>query len=130
MTPVRQTIHGIGGNCFAACLATIFDLPLSEVPHLFGQSGGKSIWTQQQWDAVRLFGWERGREATWLDPDNEEDSPLIRILNESQVPTIATGPSMAGDFGHCVVMQNGKIVHDPAGCCGLKGPPWLYILFQ
>jgi hypothetical protein len=33
MTPVFQTRFGTDGNCWAACLATVFDVPLSEVDH-------------------------------------------------------------------------------------------------
>jgi hypothetical protein len=38
MLPQKQTIFGEGGNCFSACIASICDLPLSEVP-VFGEHG-------------------------------------------------------------------------------------------
>ena len=33
MKPVDQTIVGDGGNCFAAALASVLELPLAAVPH-------------------------------------------------------------------------------------------------
>lgn len=34
MIPVLQTRHGLGGNCLAACLASIFEVPLESIPEL------------------------------------------------------------------------------------------------
>ena len=39
MTPVMQTRTGKGGNCFQACLASLFDLPLEEVPDFCNMPG-------------------------------------------------------------------------------------------
>ncbi len=32
MIPVYQTVHGPRGNCYAACLASILEVPLAELP--------------------------------------------------------------------------------------------------
>lgn len=130
MTPIYQTIGGIGGNCFQACLASVFDLPLDACPHLFQNTPPDGIWTQGQWDAVVEFSELHGRDAVWLDPDIESDRGCIReIMKGDTTPCIATGKSPSGDFGHNVVMLNGTMVHDPALGMGLAGDAWIYFVF-
>ena len=34
MIPVYQTTFGINGNCFAACLASVFEIELLKIPNL------------------------------------------------------------------------------------------------
>lgn len=35
MTPVFQSVRGVGGDCWRASIATILDLPLEAVPHFY-----------------------------------------------------------------------------------------------
>lgn len=45
MTPVLQTIVGKDkGNCFAACLASLLDMPCDEVPNFIGDDPGGGYW--------------------------------------------------------------------------------------
>lgn len=54
MKPVFQTRFGKEGNCWAACLASLFEVPLEEVDHC---SGNHEDWLQNttKWLAAR--GW-------------------------------------------------------------------------
>ena len=94
MRPVDQTLHGINdGNCFAASVASILELPLGAVPHTFGVNDAFLRWL-----AVH------GLSATLYDA-------------AGYVPrgySIAAGPSLrfAGRM-HAVVAFDGKVVHDP-----------------
>lgn len=130
MTPQFQDLVD---NCFQACVASIMDLPLAEVPHF--QEGVMALmdhlWTQERWDAVIRFGEKHGYEAFWLDPDLESDKPLIPRLHDSELFYLATGKSPLGKFGHCVVWYKGRMVHDPRhNGEGIDGEPWLYIAFE
>lgn len=35
MTPVKQTVSGHRGNCMSACIATLLDMPLKDVPNFW-----------------------------------------------------------------------------------------------
>jgi hypothetical protein len=129
---VYQTIHEFpNGNCFQACVATIFGVPLEVVPHFFaGHAGNNTPMTQEEWDAIRFFAMERDCNAFYVEMPEEPD--LLEKLLSSDLDYVAIGPSYAGDWGHCVVGCKGKFVHDPAGDYGrfLAGKPWLYIAFE
>ncbi len=128
MVPVMQTIGGIGGNCFQACVASVMELPLEEVPHFFeGSNGG--LWTQEQWDRVQDFAVSKLYKVTYIEMP--EEPALADRLHATDLHYVAFGPSPAGTFGHCVVWHEGKMVHDPAGRnCGLAGDPWLFVVFE
>ena len=132
MTPVFQTDYRIpGGNCFQACVASIMELPLQEVPNFLKESDG-GPWTQPQWNAVKEFAKQRDYEVCWLDPDIPDDVGNIEVLKQSGLHYVATGCSPRTDNGHCVVGAGGVTVHDPmanVGGCPLVSDPWLYIFF-
>lgn len=123
MKPVLQTIttvdpaKGIFGDCFRACIASILELPLDDVPH-FVQIGltphpddpqplaeGNSDW----WYYLR--DWLRPRGLIYFDIPAGEDAPdaLISALGYHTI----TGLSPRGDWQHVVVGRGGEIVHDP-----------------
>jgi hypothetical protein len=48
MRPVDQTTFGHpGGNCFSACVASLLELRIGEVPYFMDESGGRPKWFQQ-----------------------------------------------------------------------------------
>lgn len=128
MIPVLQTIRvAPNGNCFPACIASIFEISIDDVPHFFAGSAGTDLWTQAQWDAVKAFAESRNHVATWIDPETE--SEFAARLEASDLYYIAFGDSITG-VGHCVVMRKGEYVHDPMGRKFLTSKPWLYVLFE
>lgn len=130
MTPIYQDKID---NCFQACVASILNLSLNDVPH-FQKDVMKSSdhrWTQERWNAVVKFGEDNGYNVFWLDPDIESDGILIDRVHNSELFYLATGNSPLGRFGHCVVYYKGRIIHDPLkNGNGLQGEPWLYIIFE
>jgi len=103
MKPVDQTkLHdpenGILGNCLAASLASLLELPLSEVPE-FEDMMGKSDWFQALTDWLKELGFtllEWREEAwTWL--------PGYYLAN---------GISERG-LSHTVVYKGDALAHDP-----------------
>jgi hypothetical protein len=91
------------GNCFEACLASIFDLELSEIP-LFKSVG----WFPEFYNWLRVGGYEfQGtlKPEDVLSYDKGIDGYFI-VAGESP-----RGRHIKG--GHAVVFKDGKIVHDP-----------------
>ena len=103
MTPVMQTETGKYGDCFPACLATVFDIALSEIPNFHRLSDGdEKLW----WAAVRDWLYPRGFGLiTIAIPDLEWLSSVEGYL-------IVYGQSPRG-LSHATVWRDGKMVHDP-----------------
>lgn len=104
MTPVNQSklyhpegIHN--GDCYAACLASLLELPLWMVPP-FEQMFGRGDWRERTnvW-LERLFGSELVR----TDGHNPQHLPRFYI---------ASGPASRG-VHHSVIYEGGALVHDP-----------------
>lgn len=103
MNPVDQTTFGHpGGNCFSACVASLLELSIADVPYFMDEPADE--WTK------RLDAWlaPRGFYAVHfnVDPkycDEEKAWPKgFYILN---------GKSPRGD--HAVVAHGRETVHDP-----------------
>ncbi|WP_158810444.1 hypothetical protein [Beijerinckia sp. L45] len=104
MIPTRQTIFVATsangrGNCMAACLASILEVPLKQVLDTAS-------------DAVR-DDWY-GNIQTWLG-----DRGFRLVVIEPTDPRLAgsysigVGPSPRGAFNHTVVCKSGVMVFDP-----------------
>jgi hypothetical protein len=129
MTPTDQEFmhlpeQGQQGDCMRACLASVLDLPIAEVPH-FAQldaEGNGNFWLMVA-EFCRARGYAfvmmRGR-IVWA---------------EDAIHHIISGPSPRDPAGHhAVVGRNGQILHDPhPSRAGLAGDPaeWdLYLLVR
>ena len=104
MIPLFQTRFGkIHGNCYQACLASILELPLVDVPDFCNQYINEEWltevikWTQETCDLSYIsVDWTKTAEI-WL-------KDCWHIMN---------GKSPRGNFVHSVVGYSGKMVHDP-----------------
>ena len=124
MTPVYQTHFsrdGDKGNCWQACLASLMQCLISEVPDARYSSDG-----------------------TWFDITNEwlksKGFELVTIGGRRKLPdggfasydappgwAIACGQSPRGQWGHAIVVWDGKMIHDPhPEGIGIKGFPDTY----
>jgi hypothetical protein len=99
--PVDQTVRGKYGNCFAACMASIFELSIEDVPQP-DPNNRASFWsTWRKWLA------ERNLYAAHIYCTDEH--PLTGVR----------GYYIAGiewddrEDGHAVVGKDWAIVHDP-----------------
>lgn len=112
MRPVDQTMFGHtpphdAGNCLQACIASLLELPLDDVPHFVADGDG---W----WSA--LLDWLRCR-GFWV-AETVDPSPGLGF---------AGGKSPRGDWGHAVVTDGPDIAHDPhPSRAGLDGAPTEY----
>lgn len=104
MTPVKQSklyqgdgIHN--GNCFAACLASLLDLPLWMVPP-FEDMFARGEWRQRvdEW-----LGKVYGLKIVLQEGHFIDDLPEFYI---------ASGKSPRGVM-HAVIYSHGELAHDP-----------------
>lgn len=119
MTPVSQEFmhdpaNGLHGDCMRACLASLFDLPIADVPH-FAQiaADGKGDF----WDGITSFCRARGFSFVIVKGEF--------VWAEDNVYHIISGPSpRAAGVYHAVIGLNGKIHFDPhPSRSGLAGTP-------
>lgn len=101
-----------GGNCVAACLASLLEIPLSEVPDFDMRRNCES----EDGEDWRLFfgAWLEERFGLTLVsvdiPREDDDQELCGWWAE--VEMMLGGPGPRG-VGHCVVARGDQIVHDP-----------------
>lgn len=103
MKPVMQTRLGADGNCFEACIASILEIPLEEVPDLGGAA------TPEKWATI-INVWLAKRGLQYVELDYQEDGDALwRCISTYH---IIIGHELRGVY-HAVVGKNGKPVHDP-----------------
>jgi hypothetical protein len=91
------------GDCFRACVATIFDFPIEDMPNFWEQTQDP----HEFWMLVDV--WVRGHlHHTCLTFSLSPEHTYLR----ADVVCIATGNTKRTTEEHCVVWKNG-IVHDP-----------------
>ena len=129
MTPVKQEfIHdpsnGVYGDCQRAVIASLLDLPLTEVPHFLGLAKNN---TELYWYMIQEFLREKG--YAWLTIPANSGAAFFGAVAESVYHEIS-GPSPRGQgITHAVVGCDGTIMFDPhPSNAGLSGEPseWEY----
>jgi len=96
MIPVDQTLFGVpGGNCFAACVASILELDICEVPYFMQDNRWKPRF--KEWIA-----YEQGKHIEFYPLDGKWFPPQIYIMH---------GTSPRGN--HCVIADGSRIIFDP-----------------
>jgi hypothetical protein len=100
MRPVDQTTYGaLDGNCFSACVASILELPIEDVPPFVIYGG----------DWARYF-------SRWLAARDLAMTYYNAMRGDRSPPgfSIAGGPSKRfGGRKHACVALDGIVVHDP-----------------
>lgn len=109
VTPVFQTKHGEGGNCWQAATASILGLDLDEVPDFVQQENPD--------EAYLDFLQSQGFICAKLQPSSWDCYYL------------AFGPSIVTGRKHVVVARNNKLVHDPhQGRNGLRNVEYINLI--
>lgn len=122
MRPVDQTTFGHpGGNCFSACIASLLELPIEEVPYFMDESDGRAPWDEQ------LDAWLETRGFYALHFNIQDPARMLWPKGYY----IQVGKSPRGD--HAVVARRSDMVHDPNpardGLVSLEGFVLLVPLF-
>jgi len=103
MIPVNQTRTGNAGNCFAACLSSILEVPLNQVPD-FGMEDDETFLS-------KLARFLLIRDLYYVQvPPND---PILKAMwKYGDAYHTVEGVSPRGGL-HACVGRNGKIVFDP-----------------
>lgn len=111
MKPVVQTdLTFKTGNCGEACIASILEIPLSDIPifHNSEKEQDGETYCRNLRKFVQQFG------LSYIDVEFNDAHDPKDFLKDCWV--VATGPSPRGTeewHKHAVVWRNGDIVHDP-----------------
>lgn len=105
MIKVDQTTFGMpGGNCFSACVASLLELPTSDVPYFMGNTEKEG----EEWF---------GRFEKWIKPHGFYPVIFELLDGNKWRPSglhILSGKSPRGDFPHSVIADGEEnIIHDP-----------------
>lgn len=93
------------GDCQRAVIASLLDLPLSEVPHFLAESDHTAFGF---YSLIEDFLDACGFEMAW------NATPIYHLRTGQDVYHQISGPSPRGEgVWHAVVGLNGSIVHDP-----------------
>ncbi len=125
MTFVEQSVLGApGGNCVAACVASILGLTLDDLPDLSPEGverrsaeGGlppaPGGWDPQDW-AVAEFVRERGLDVAAISPWCMEGGPYgFGRLDLSGLSIASAWSHRVPGCGHAVVALDGELLWDP-----------------
>jgi len=104
MKPVFQSRFGKGvGNCFQACVASIFEMDLWEVPDFC------NIYPNDRWQQ-EYHAWLNKRGLSVLPISLESVSTDDYRFRDAEL--IVSGLNADG-VGHSTVWCNGKMIHNP-----------------
>lgn len=119
MIPVKQTkLHNPpvqNGNCFAAVIASILEIPIEEVLPV------EDMFEQYDWH-VRLFCWLKERGWIWRTAwefqqfyQHGSGGDFIKQEMIKDKPYLVTGMTnrFEGKVAHICIYMNGEMVHDP-----------------
>lgn len=106
MKPIKQTRIGSKGNCFEACIASILELKINDVPDL------NAFEENCEWVPL-LNKWLSRYDVCYIEC-NIERNDMDSFFKDRNFYYILIGKtSRSEDILHAVVGYNSKIVHDP-----------------
>lgn len=120
----RQSEDDVGGNCFQAALASLFELELAEVPdfcNIYPLEGDEWWYAYVEWLNARGLS---------VVPINLKASRSISLLDREfrNCILLVQGPNKDG-VQHCVVYKNGKPLHNPNPHCKGITPEFVDVIF-
>jgi hypothetical protein len=116
VTPVYQSRHGPGGNCYEACVASLTGIPLDAVPDL-----GHDGWAARLRGFLAGYGWS----VRFAKGDG-------RPLSEQADPPggyAVVGQRVLNGHVHAAVTRGGVLVHDPSPRPFAR-PSWPVVLWS
>lgn len=114
MIPVDQSLFGLGGNCMAACIASILEVPLDAVPCApFVEGRQESQQWRERW--LRWQAWLVPINLTLVElPSGYMENPPCGYSIMGVRSTTSDPRDPAKKLIHAVVAIDGICVHDPS----------------
>lgn len=116
MIPVKQTLlyktGEVMGNCFAACIASILECDINEIPQ--PTIDHMDCWWSEYFPLV--VDWLNNRGCTLLEFSVSEQAPLRWFSPDKDVFVVASGKSSRiPGYQHSVVwnLSKNELAHDP-----------------
>ncbi len=103
MIPVAQTRTGANGNCWPACIASILELPLAEIPEFSREP--------EQW-LVDVQEWLAGLGLYYVQVKPDDPAVQAAFAQSEPLYHVMEGLSPRGGQ-HAVVGDRGKFLFDP-----------------
>lgn len=127
MKPVMQTRVGgnpeCPGNCFAACLASILEIDISEIPDELESIA--QVKADGRWTGIKEDDWSRSWAVWWVTVsdwlfdrfglgmiDIQYKTGTGGLVRDDDIYCILGGKSPRG-LPHAVVAKGALIIHDP-----------------
>lgn len=124
--PVNQTEYGRNNNSMEACIATILEIPLDQVPRLAPEGQPNTLeYSLAYHDNLKNYLASQGLEMvdhSFTEPSNNKFKALTKHLYY-----IVSGLSNR-DFRHHVVFYNGDMYHNPHEQRVPITPEWIHII--
>lgn len=130
MKPVQQTIFGQKkGNCLPACIASILEIPIDDLPNFCAKKGTNWITDTAEW--LHLHGWSMFYFS--LNPRRKRKDGRVNADWHFNIPRdalyIAGGKSPRGNWNHACIYRDNELIHDPhPDGTGLVGNPIDYTI--
>ena len=136
MRPVAQTRFGYPeGNCMMACVASILEVSLEDLPDLFDECcewwEEKKRWKHGDWwgklrEGARAFGWD----IVYVSTEDFQGIPAGYCMAGGDSPRSEVTYENGKNAGHVVVYLDGGMAHDPhPSGDGLDGPVEEWYIF-
>lgn len=112
MTPQQLTISSAeNGDCLRACVASLLDLPIEEVPNFMDFGGDDGGWFSDPENGMNAFLWRNGYEYTGSESAESAlkncpgvDGHYIGVVDSVNFPGST----------HAVIFKGLELVHDPS----------------
>lgn len=105
MKPVDQTLFGDEGNCMQACIASVLELPLDDVPNFMALHRAGKSWTHT------LRDWLAERGLAYVEVQFNGFGTFSMMPQTYHL--IGGGSPRGQEEGHCIVGFAGTMVFDP-----------------
>jgi len=118
MLPVFQTkfsdeIQGVHGNCMAACVASLLELSIENVP-AWEDMGSDGTWVDSYYAFLDTMGYSAEGCLVNIDTESQWWNDLLEVSEGVNGCFIVGGKSPRFvNRSHAVLYRDGKMIHDP-----------------
>lgn len=117
MIPIFQTKfsneeNGIYGNCFGACIASLLEIPINEVP-AWEDMGSDGSWADSYYSFLASQGFEADGMILVENGNIDEAWEKLEPADGVNGYFIVGGTSSRCTRGHAVIFKDKSMIHDP-----------------